>query len=415
MKVSFILVNKNRPTTTIRAKITHNGNVYTYATGININPQNFVNGRAKGFQGSGAINLKIEAIEAAIKNAVIYYQRDFITPDVESFRKKVDQFLQGNNLIEVKKKDQDVIAYFEQVLKDLNISADTKRARRLTIHKLKDFHNGKIVTFNDINKNYYDRLKGWFLKNNYSRNYFGTVVKNLKLFMQIAFEEGMHTNTAYKSFKREKEDADTIYLTIEELIKLHRLEITDEIMQEYFRNNKKKLIISVKNTFLIGAFCAMRVSDYSRIQSKNIKEDWITIMPKKGSSLRKPEPVIMPIHWVVKEIFESGFDVQDSARSYSINDHIKTLCKIVKIDEPVQKYITRGGKLVETTYKKYELVTSHTARRSGATNMHLAGMPDDLIMACTGHSSVNQLYQYIKANRIKTIEELKKSKYFSKE
>jgi hypothetical protein len=115
MKVSFILVNKNRPSTSIRAKITHNGNVYTYATGININPQNFVNGRAKGFQGSGTINLKIEAIEAAIKNAVIYYQRDFITPNVESFRKKVDQFLQGNNLIEVKKKDQDVIAYFEQV------------------------------------------------------------------------------------------------------------------------------------------------------------------------------------------------------------------------------------------------------------------------------------------------------------
>lgn len=415
MKVSFILVNKNRPTTTIRAKITYNGNIYPYATGINIEPQNFAKGRAKGFQGSGAINLKIEAIEAAIKNTIIYFQRDFITPDSKSFKKKVDQFLQGNNIIEVKKINQDVIAYFEQVLKELNISPDTKRSRRLTIRILKDFHAGKMITFNDINKKYYERLKGWFMGCNYSRNYFGTTVKNLKLFMKLGIDEGVHTNTAFESFKREKEDADTIYLTIEELIKLHRLEITDEVMQEHFKNNKKKLIASVKSTFLIGAFCAMRVSDYSRIQSTNIKEDWITIMPKKGSSLRKPEPVIMPIHWVVKEIFESGFDFEDSARSYSINKHIKTLCKIVGIEEPVQKYITRGGKLVETTYKKYELVTSHTARRSGATNMHLAGMPDDLIMACTGHSSVNQLYQYIKANRIKTIEELKKSKYFSKE
>ncbi len=83
--------------------------------------------------------------------------------------------------------------------------------------------------------------------------------------------------------------------------------------------------------------------------------------------------------------------------------------------ELISTYITRGGKLEEAVNEKWKLVSTHTARRSGATNMHLAGMPDELIMACTGHSSTAQLYQYIKAHRIKKLEALRESPYFSKE
>jgi len=71
--------------------------------------------------------------------------------------------------------------------------------------------------------------------------------------------------------------------------------------------------------------------------------------------------------------------------------------------ELISTYITRGGKLEEAENEKWKHVSIHMARRSGATNMHLAEMPDELIMACTGHNSTAQLYQYIKAHRIKNL------------
>ena len=50
------------------------------------------------------------------------------------------------------------------------------------------------------------------------------------------------------------------------------------------------------------------------------------------------------------------------------------------------------------TKPKYAMVHSHTARRTGATLMYLAGMDVFNICLVTGHSSVSMLKNYIKAD-----------------
>ncbi|MCD7940142.1 MAG: tyrosine-type recombinase/integrase, partial [Bacteroides intestinalis] len=46
--------------------------------------------------------------------------------------------------------------------------------------------------------------------------------------------------------------------------------------------------------------------------------------------------------------------------------------------------------------KKYELVTSHTARRSFATNLYLSGFPAISIMQITGHCTEKAFMAYIR-------------------
>ena len=57
-------------------------------------------------------------------------------------------------------------------------------------------------------------------------------------------------------------------------------------------------------------------------------------------------------------------------------------------------------------------MTTHTARRSLATNMYLAGIPIKTIMTITGHSSVAQLMEYIKITEIEVAESLKDHSFF---
>ena len=60
------------------------------------------------------------------------------------------------------------------------------------------------------------------------------------------------------------------------------------------------------------------------------------------------------------------------------------------------KSITKGGKEVITTKHKYTCVSTHTARRSFATNSYLRGIDTLLIMAITGHKTESEFLKYIK-------------------
>ena len=74
---------------------------------------------------------------------------------------------------------------------------------------------------------------------------------------------------------------------------------------------------------------------------------------------------------------------------------------------------TKGGKPKKEMIKKYMLVHSHTARRTGATLMYLAGVDLYDIMKVTGHASPKMLKKYIKADSLEVVEKLTdKHEYF---
>jgi integrase len=52
-----------------------------------------------------------------------------------------------------------------------------------------------------------------------------------------------------------------------------------------------------------------------------------------------------------------------------------------------------------TYIEKYNLITTHTARRSGATNMFLAGIPAQSIMKITGHTTESSFMKYLRISK----------------
>ena len=79
-----------------------------------------------------------------------------------------------------------------------------------------------------------------------------------------------------------------------------------------------------------------------------------------------------------------------------MNRHLKQIGRLAKIDSNFDTYHTSGKGRVKQTFKKWELMHTHTARRSFATNMYKRGLDCSMIMAITGHSSEKVFLNYIK-------------------
>ena len=203
------------------------------------------------------------------------------------------------------------------------------------------------------------------------------------MFLNNATEQGVNTNFAFKShrFKVISEESENIYLNETELIQIDKLDLTD-----------KPKLDNVRDLFLIGCYTGLRFSDLSHLTNDDIKGDFIHIRQQKTGN-----PVLIPLHPVVKKIWQKhGNKPPRNISNQRFNEYIKEVCRLAGIDSPEHKAITKGGIKQSVKYKKYELVTSHTARRSFATNLYKSGFPSTSIMQITGHRTERAFLKYIK-------------------
>ena len=74
---------------------------------------------------------------------------------------------------------------------------------------------------------------------------------------------------------------------------------------------------------------------------------------------------------------------------------IQKVCKLAGIDTPVKttKYI--GTERIDETKPKFELMGTHTARRTFVTLSILQGMKPETVMKITGHSDYKTMQKYL--------------------
>jgi integrase len=176
-----------------------------------------------------------------------------------------------------------------------------------------------------------------------------------------------------------EESVQAVYLSLEEIDRINNLKL-------------KRESDIVRDVFIIGCFTALRYSDYSTLKYDNVIGNNIVIKTKKtGTTVR------IPMHPYVKEIMKKYSNVLPVMRSsQNFNKVIKTVCKKAGINAAVRIERTVGMKIERKNHLKWQLVSSHTARRSGATNMYLAKIPTFRIMLITGHKTEQAFFKYIR-------------------
>lgn len=211
-----------------------------------------------------------------------------------------------------------------------------------------------------------------------------TVAKHMETFRQFlraAMDEGQSIAKEVldtRKFRVLREKTEHIYLTEKELKAIEKLPLSGTLDR-------------VRDLFLIGCHTGQRISDYNNIQSHNIKAGNIDLIQAKTGAR-----VVIPINATVKSILEKyNGNAPPKISDQKVNIHIKEICKQAGITEKIEHQQSKAGEKVRTVYEKWQLVTSHTARRSFASNMIRRGVPARAIMQLTGHTKEGTFLKYV--------------------
>ncbi len=244
----------------------------------------------------------------------------------------------------------------------------------------------KQIHFQDLNKSFVDRLVNWLINTeNYAINTAGKYIENLKAVCADADKMSIKVNPYVqhiKSFKEQNEDRYIITLSFEELEQIRTAELETEAQE-----NARKWL-------LLGCEIGQRAGDLLKLTPDNIRYDQGQLVfdieqEKTKKYITAPVPSTY-----VQEIVENHFPYPISQQK--LNKHIKQVCKLAKIEEKIKgkKYDKKSERKKTSTYPKWQLITSHTFRRSFATNYYKK-IATPVLINITGHSKESMFLEYI--------------------
>jgi hypothetical protein len=79
-----------------------------------------------------------------------------------------------------------------------------------------------------------------------------------------------------------------------------------------------------------------------------------------------------------------------------MNARLKDLGKLAGFDTPTRLVYFQGNTRHEEIFPKWQLMTTHVARRTFVVNALRLGIPPEVIMRWTGHSSFEAMKPYMK-------------------
>ena len=374
-------------------------------TGLFVNPDDW-NPKQETLRDKATINnrddknRKIDALRRFIEDAINNL------PDKQEIPKDflnttIDQFW---NPSKYEDKPVTLFSYIQDFIKQSEQSINPKTGRPVhyrirrdyirTFELLKEFskRQGREYDFKDIDLDFYGDFVAWLQKKNigtketpkyFSANSVGKFIKNLKVFLNKATEEGINENMAYKShrFVKIQVDVDNIALTEEELKQIGNLDLSG-----------KPYLERTRDLFLVGCWSGLRFSDLTSITPDKIQDGFISITQSKTG-----DRVVIPVHPVVTSILNKyGGMLPPAISNQKSNDYLKDVAKLAGLNAPVWQTEIRGGIKRNVKRERWELVKTHTARRSFATNLYKSGVPAHTIMKITGHKSESAFMKYLK-------------------
>jgi len=386
-----------------------NKNRLKYSTDLKILPRNWdsANQRAKtkgiiktrDREDSKDINLVLARFIDEMQSINSIIIREKITPTTQFYKNELDKkFLDNGHKIKVK---YTLITYMEffinemqkgerlQSKKNIPYSPATIKNYKTLLNKLKDFQQVYInrLEFERLNIHFYKEFIKYLTNQNYKLNSIGNSVKVLKVILKQANKEQISDNKLYENedFSKPSEESSNIYLTDSELNLIYNYDLSCN-----------PTLDKVRDFFLIGCYTGLRKSDLNQLKPENFINEGKMI---KIRTIKTKDWIHIPLNPQVREIIKKYNDSSLKPLSdQKTNEYLKTLGKLVGIIELVQTSETKGGIRIDKTIEKYKLITSHTARRSFATNTYIATHDSISIMKITGHKTETSFMKYIKVS-----------------
>lgn len=236
----------------------------------------------------------------------------------------------------------------------------------------------------------------------------GKQIGYLKWFLRWATLKGHNTNFAYQAFTPKLKTAKkkVVFLEWNELMRVFNyvvppngaeIMLTDANGKQYTKTvHDAAAIEKARDIFCFCCFTSLRYSDANNLKKSNIENNKLTI-----TTIKTADTIIIELNKFAIEILDRYRDadfgeyVLPRMTNQRMNMYLKDLCELCGINQPITMTHYRGNERIDETFPKYELIGTHTGRRTFICNALEMGISAEIIMKWTGHSDYKSMKPYI--------------------
>lgn len=258
--------------------------------------------------------------------------------------------------------------------------------------------NSNTFTCDSVNDDFQRKFMDYFVSDRkLLNNSIGKYFIVLRTVMTWAKRKKYHSTDAYLQFPVYREKVDVIYLTLSEIELIRNVDLS-----------ATPGLSRCRDCFIFQLICGQRYSDLENLRAGDFIFNLDGTVDLRIHQLKGGRTVatVIPVADVGIEILrrykvnemESDAFALPVISNQKYNEAIKEICKKALINDLVKIVSYRGTERVEEVFKKYELISSHTARKSLISLAAQSGISVDVISSVTGNSPAVMRNHYLAIN-----------------
>jgi integrase len=207
---------------------------------------------------------------------------------------------------------------------------------------------------------------------------------HFKHFLSDAHELGRNPLQDYKRWRWARRDPDVLALTRAELTALEKVNVS--MLPDAGRLENARAL------FLLSCYTGLRFSDVAALRPEHQKGEWLQLTAQKTG-----EKLTVPLRGnrAVPLLTKLWAGEVRAISNQKLNQYIKDVARMAELDTPTEHVEYRGSQRTSETLPKYELISSHTGRRTFVTLSLEGGLSWETIMKATGHKDFKSFRRYI--------------------
>lgn len=301
--------------------------------------------------------------------------------------------------------------------KDPRFADMTVKNYKISFNYLKRYCEDKkqTIDFEDITPDFAAFYIPFLFDNGLQQNTVHKYIRDLKTFMNNAFERGFSTNLQhkFKAFSVVQKDTVQVYLSQDDLERLDKFDFSDN-----------PILANARDWLMVACSTALRFEDFIQLTHEHIKTKKLPLKDEfyrviDFETTKTDKPVSIPMTVFLDNCLERNGGTfpplpTPSVKSANVllNKRVKKVGKLVGLDESVTITQTFFGKTTHIQKKKYELLKTHTGRRTVISNMLLAGFDPFKVTKISGHKTLKMLGKYDRVTNEENAANLSQDPYF---
>lgn len=374
----------------LRVFITYNKRKFSYSLGFHVDKskwdmamqrckRNTTHG--KSFTPAIKINAEIQRYEETIQSVANSFKE---SPTIEDFKAALDKEFKREKKTVQKEGFFDLYErYIREQGSICNWSDSVLRNHNKILKEWKLFD--AEMSIDKINPDTIDKFTIFQIRLGHQNETTNKKISMSKWFFRWLVAKGLLADISFTAHKThlKRSSRVVVFLTWEELMKVYN--------HTFERPNLSR----ARDFFCLCCFTSLRYSDAAALKKTDIYDDAIHITTQKTN-----DKITIELNNYSRTILQRYADNDtDKAlpviSNQNMNVYVKEVCRQCGINEKLTDIYYIGEKKYVETKEKWEMIGTHSGRRTFICNALMLGIAPNVVMKWTGHSDYKSMQPYI--------------------